>query len=244
MDNRPPVRRSQPNGAQRQTSRSASESAARRRALERYRKNQRRKNARYALFFASRVLLFYVIFCLVAALIFLLKINSFPKSAAEPHDVFIVSLVQDEYSDKKKGTLLKKDSVTVNGVEYIPVSVLSEYAVIAEGGDLKTRTLYIGSEYACFFVGTGNVEINGEHTTLGKPSLIRDGELCVPAEFYDRCLLGVKAQIDAATDRLTLTKTGELSFALKEQTGDESISYEELALRIRLERETLNGAAQ
>ena len=239
MNDRPPVRKTPRNGAPA----SRTSAAARRRALERYRKNQRRRKLRYAVFFVSRVLLFYAVLVLLAALIFLAKINSFPKSKTSARDVFVVSVVQEEFSDIQRGTLLRKENIAANGTEYVPVSVLSEYGSVSEGGDLAARTLYIGDGYACFEIGTGAVKINGGHTYLKSPSIIRNGELCVPTEFFERCLSGVNVTLDEANDRYTLTKTGKLDFVMREQTAEEALSYEDLALKIRIEREKL-GIAQ
>ncbi|MBQ9543800.1 MAG: hypothetical protein IJV00_01580 [Clostridia bacterium] len=236
MNSRPPVRRTVTNGTG-----PSRENAARRRALERYRKNQRRKKLKYAVFFASRVLLFYAVFVGIAALIFLLKINSFPKTSKDPKNVFIVSVTQEEYSDKLKGRTLKKEDISVNGTEYVPLTVLSEYASVAEGGDTKTRTLYLAGGSACFDVGTERVKINGGYTYLSSPSLIRDGELCVPTDFFERCLCGVKIETDEQLDRYVISKTAEPRFVMTEQITEDSLSYEDLMLRIRIEREKLLG---
>ena len=215
--------------------------AARARELERYRKIQRKKALRRAGFFASRVLLFYLVFLILAGAYFLIKLNRFPQKELPGKNVFLVDTKQEDYSNVVKGKLYRKaDLLGDEGVLLAP-ALMDRYCELAEGGDHAVRMIYLDGVYARFWIGTPTVCINGEYTWLDQSSVIRDGQLCVSMEFFDRCLNGITVTDDADNDRWIVDRDGTPGFAFKAPVPSDPISYEDLTLRIESERAALEA---
>ena len=88
------------------------------------------------------------------------------------------------------------------------------------------RTLYFEDGEALFFLNSTTVCINGQYTSLSAPSLLRDGKLCLPLDFFTRCLSGLEVSVDEEEDRYVIKKSAEILFTFKESVPEDSVSYE------------------
>ena len=169
----------------------------------------------------------YIVFMLIWAMGILIKINSFPKSDPKTYDVFFADREQDEFSSKLSGKLYKKSDLNVNGTIYLSTDTLNHYTPITEGGNSSVRTIYIQNSQASFDIGTTNAVINGQRISLSSPSVIIDSHLCVPMDFFVEYVKGINVEFDTEKIRFIVTYVSDIDFKPAEDSGSESISYDE-----------------
>lgn len=88
--------------------------------------------------------------------------------------------------ERKENKILPAEEVSFGGYVYLPVKNLEEYMAISQFGDHKTRSILLLSsgEYATFYLGSEEAEINGVRVSLKAPSFMKGDELYLPIDFY------------------------------------------------------------
>ena len=178
-------------------------------------------------FYAASSLVMYIVFMLIWAMVILIKINSFPQADSQVFDVFFADKEQDEFSSKLSGKLYKKSDLNVNGTIYLSTDTLNHYTPITEGGNSSVRTIYIQNSQASFDIGTTNAVINGQRISLSSPSVIIDSHLCVPMDFFVEYVEGINVEFDTEKVRFIVSYVSDIDFKPAEDSGSESISYDE-----------------
>ena len=117
-------------------------------------------------------------------------------------------------------TLSGKEAVQ-NGVTYLPMSALAEYAGMTVTGtpDVLKYTAPSG-EYVRFTAGSSRAEVNGDVILLSGEAVIRTkgGEetMWIPADFVENWMQGITLTHDAETAEVRLSLDGNpLGFAVK-----------------------------
>lgn len=168
--------------------------------------------------------LFYIIMILLSVLLLFLSVSCRHKDpGASQADITVVS-----YETDQKGALKQvenqintpiKETVGESTGAYLPVSAFKMLgADITPAGDpLKSITVNLDSvgESASFMVNSDKANVNGTDITLDNKTVIRDGELFIPMDFFENHVFGISVTLK--DNKYTVKKTGfeELSFVNK-----------------------------
>lgn len=190
------------------------------------REDRKRAWKSFKFYFTSSLVL-YIVFMLIWAMGIIIKINSFPKSDPKTYDVFFADREQNGFSANLSGKLYKKNDLEVNGMLYLSTDTLSQYTPLTEGGNSAVRTVYIGESQASFDIGTTNATVNGQKISMSAPSVIVNSRLCVPMDFFVGYVEGINIEFDTEKIRFIVTYVSDIDFKPAEDSGSESISYDE-----------------
>ncbi len=206
---------------------------AQKRLIRAQRRKQRKRSLRRFRLYAVCTLTVYAVLVSVFALGIVLRLHSFPKTEVALPDVFLADAEQDRFSSELKGKKYAADKLRRGDLLYLEVDLLASYAELSESGNSTLRTLHLNGQTASFYVGTTSVYLNGQHTSLSAPSILRDSRLCVPPDFFAQCLQGLQVRTDAETQRIIFEKTGPLGFVLQEDRPMDSIPYEQFLNQVK-----------
>lgn len=223
----PPRKQPPPHSAPRRpTAQRPAMTPVQKRRLSQQRKERRRRARRNFFQYALTALVFYFVFVLIAVGTVWIKLHRFPRTPVSEHDVFWADVEQDRFSAELKGTRYSKEDLLIGNDLYLSAELLSSYVSLSEGGNHLVRTLYFEDGEALFFLNSTTVCINGQYTSLSAPSLLRNGKLCLPLDFFTRCLSGLEISVDEEADRYVIKKSAEILFTFKEPVPEDSVSYE------------------
>lgn len=203
-----------------------SPSPAQRRKQQALRKKQRKKARQTFFIYAAATLAFYFLFVLLAVAVIWGKVHSFATVEVSEHHLFWADKEQNEFSSQLNGKLYEKQTLLEDGTLYVNTRLLSSYTSLSEGGNHLVRTLYLKDQEALFYLNTSTVCINGQYTSLSAPSIVKNGSLCVPLDFFTRCVTGLSVRTDQENDRYVVENTGEIGFAFHQPLPEAAIPYE------------------
>lgn len=166
-----------------------------------------------------RTVIIYVF--LLLAIIFFLSISL--KSCNKSTPKHNISVVQ---SEDNKITLNKKD-LYFNDVLYLPLSALEHLTEIMVTGDNNKLSFIFehNQEFAKFELNTMRAEINSNYVTLSHNSLMVDGELYFPFDFFKNQMMGFDITENEKNNTYTITANPDVEpqFILKAPVGTPSI---------------------
>ena len=176
--------------------------AARRRREEKKRLAALRRLRRRQIFrasFALSLVFLCLYWCFVA-----LSITNREKADKNNRELMLIT-----EGERKEDKIIGKEEYVFDGVKYLPVTELSPYFTVSQFGDKKTRSFQLpDGQWATFYLGTEEGVINFIPVSLSAPSLVVDGDLYLPLDFYaskmNCCVFAEEAQGDA--DTLTVKK--------------------------------------
>ena len=183
-----------------------------RKLREKARKQKERKRRRVLAkrFFILTVIL-YIFLSLAFLFIFSISLRSCKKGEPK-HDIVI------EQGEEEK-EVLKKNELYFDEVFYIPLSAIEKLTDIKVTGDKDNLSFIfdINSEFAKFVIGTTNAEVNANKIELSHKSLMVDGELYLPFNFFTDYMRGFIVEIndDTSTYTVSLDPDTEPQFILK-----------------------------
>ena len=182
----------------------------------RLREKERRKRLAKRFFFLFIIV--YVAISLLFLIIFSISLKSCSKTE-EKHNLN----VSDTKFDKKE--------LYFDGDFYIPISAINKLAElkITGGKEEISFILECNSEYAKFKINTTDAVVNGNAVELSHKSLLIDGELYLPFDFFDKHMTGLNITLDEKenTYNISLTEGKSPEFILKASTVSPPINENE-----------------
>lgn len=184
------------------------------RASQKYpRVNRQRKKQKKKIFkrFFVLFLIIYIILILLVFLLFSLSLKSCNKNNKK-YDINVI--------DQDKTLLkIKKSEVYIDNVPYLPISAIKELTDIKISGDKYELSFIIedNMEYAKFQIDTKNAIINGNSIEISNKSLINNGELYLPIDFFSNNMNGMDISHNKKDKTYYISRENdvEISFVLK-----------------------------
>lgn len=183
-----------------------------RRLREKARKQRERKRRRALAkrFFILTVIL-YIFIILAILFIFSISLRSCEEKAPR-HDI----VIEQNEEDKE---LLKKNKLYFDDEFYIPLSAIEKLTGIKVTGDKDNLSFIfdVNGEFAKFEIGTTNAEVNANKVELSHRSLMVDGELYLPFDFFTDHTRGFNVSIDEKANAYTIALSPDVEpqFILK-----------------------------
>ncbi len=175
------------------------------------RRKERRRRSRLAGRFLILTIILYVFLLLAFLFVFSISLKSCEKDEPK-HDVVI-----DKGEDQTE--TLKNNELYVGEDFYLPISAISKLTEIKVTGDKENLSFILecNGEYAKFRINTLEADINSNPVELSNVSLMRDGELYLPFEFFKSHMLGFTISIDeeSNTYNVSLDPDTQPQFILK-----------------------------
>ena len=194
------------------------ETQRRLREKARKQKERRRKRVLAKRFFILTVIL-YIFIILAILFVFSISLRSCKKEEPK-HDIVI-----EQNEDSKE--VLKKNQLYFDEEFYIPLSAIEKLSSIKVTGDKDNLSFIfdINGEFAKFVIGTTDAEVNSNKIELSHKSLMVDGELYLPFDFFSDYMRGFDLSIDEETGTYTvaLSPDVEPQFILKAPKKTEPI---------------------
>ena len=134
--------------------------------------------------------------------------------------------------EKAKKEIIASKQVYFDDVLYLPLSALEKLTDIKVAGD-KSKLAFIiekNGEYAKFNINTTDAEVNGNKIDLSRKSIMIDGELYVPFDFFTKHMRGFDLEIsdDDETYTITVSTTVDPQFILKQPSQTLGIEEKEV----------------
>ncbi|MBE6649868.1 MAG: hypothetical protein E7613_01010 [Ruminococcaceae bacterium] len=121
--------------------------------------------------------------------------------------------------EKAKKEIISSEQLYFDDVLYLPLSVLEKLTDIKIAGD-KNKLAFIlesNGEHAKFIIDSTDAEVNSNKVSLSGKSIMLDGELYVPFDFFEKYMRGFDLEINKEEETYTITvsTTTEPQFILK-----------------------------
>lgn len=193
-----------------------------RKMREKARKQKERKRKRVL---AKRFLILTVILYifLILAILFIFSISLRSCKKEEPKRDIVIEQGEEE------AEILKKKDLYFDEAFYIPLSAIEKLTDIKVTGDKDNLSFIFDAngEFAKFVIGTTVAEVNNNKIELSHKSLMVDGELYLPFNFFTDHVQGFLVEINEEnnTYNISLSTNIEPQFILK--TPKETKSVEE-----------------
>lgn len=134
--------------------------------------------------------------------------------------------------EKAKTETISSKQVYFDNILYLPLSALEKLTDIKVSGD-KNKLAFIiekNGEYAKFSINTTDADVNGNKVDLSNKSLMIDGELYVPFDFFTKYMRGFDLEIndDKETYTITVSTTIDPQFILKQPSQTLGIEEKEV----------------
>ena len=178
----------------------------------RIREMKRRKRLRKRFFIIF--LIVYVVLLLATLIVFSLTLKSCEKREKK-HDVVINSGEDETY-------MLNDSELYFDGEFYLPISAIEKLTTIKISGDKNELSFILecNGEYAKFEIGTTSAYINGNHVMLNNNSIMVNGELYLPFDFFVNNMTGFSISLDEKKKKYSISSEAgkEPAFILKAPT--------------------------
>ncbi len=170
---------------------------------------KRKKRAIAKRFFVLTIILYVF---LILAFLFFFSISL--KSCNKQEPLYDVAIEGEENKE-----VLKHEKLYIDDVLYLSLSDLSKLTEVKVTGD-KDNIAFIldcNDEYAKFVIGTTFAEVNSNEIVLPQKSLMLDGELYLPFDFFKEHMTGfiIDLNEDESTYTISLDPNNEPQFILK-----------------------------
>lgn len=173
-------------------------------------KERKRRRALARRFFIITVILYIFI---ILAILFFFSISLRSCKKEEPKHDIAIEHNEDEIEVIKKKQLYYDDTF------YIPLSAIEMLTSIKVTGDSNNISFILNAneEFAKFTLGTHYAEVNANKVELSNKSLMVDGELYLPFDFFTEHMQGFNVEINEndSTYNISLSEDTAPQFILK-----------------------------
>lgn len=187
-------------------------------------KERRRKRMLARRFFFVTIIL-YIFIILTILFVFSISLKSCEEK--EPKHNIVINV------DENTSHTLSKKQLYFDNQFYIPLSAIEELTEIKVTGDKDNLSFIFerNGEFAKFAIGTTDAEVNANKIELTHKSLMIDGELYLPFDFFTDHTQGFEIEVDGKnkTYTVSLPDENEPQFILKSPKSTLSITEKEAA---------------
>ena len=141
------------------------------------------------------------------------------------------------------------DIVCDDNVFYADMTDIADFCAMTTTGDDNIRRYVTRSnnEYVLFRIGQRSVIVNGVESQMDAPCKLIDGRLYVPVSFINRCMIGLKSEVNEESKTISVVRLNdnmgvpvEIEFLYKPNKTVEIINFDSLDrdLQITIMRRT------